>query len=363
MKKTTLIMLGLIILPIIGFGQGIGGTVYPENGSTSFGRNTEINGEGSTVFGADAGGPDLESVNNTFIGRAAGSRNQAKNNVFSGFQAGLYHVNGNNNVYMGYKTGWGSDIDSRPQSSISTDNVFIGSLSGLDIIKSVNNVFIGTNSGRNVISSLGYNTFLGSNSGYGAFGGNNVFLGNRAGYSATGSSNVFIGNYAGYNEPNSNRLSINNNSTTIPLIYGKFKNTQGSEEEENQVGINTISIPAGFTFAVGGKAVCEEVKVALRNSSLIWPDFVFNDEYCLPSLKEVEKHIKEKGHLQNIPSALDVLKDGIFVGEMNAKLLQKIEELTLYALQQQKELEQQKEKNNSLEYRLSKLEFLVLNKK
>lgn len=63
-----------------------------------------------------------------------------------------------------------------------------------------------------------------------------------------------------------------------------------------------------------------------------WSDFVFNDDYDLPTLQEVEKHIREKGHLKNIPSAKEVEENGIQLGEMNAKLLPKIEELTLYIL-------------------------------
>ncbi|WP_369014656.1 hypothetical protein [Flavobacterium anhuiense] len=70
-----------------------------------------------------------------------------------------------------------------------------------------------------------------------------------------------------------------------------------------------------------------------------WSDFVFKEEYKLPTIAEVERHIKEKGHLENIPSEEEVLKNGINLGEMNAKLLQKIEELTLYAIKQNQEIE------------------------
>ncbi len=86
---------------------------------------------------------------------------------------------------------------------------------------------------------------------------------------------------------------------------------------------------------VNGSVHTKEVRVDLTG----WPDYVFEKEYKLPTLKEVEKHIKENGHLQNIPSAEVVEKDGIKLGEMNAKLLQKIEELTLYIIQQNKRIE------------------------
>ncbi|MEW4923127.1 discoidin domain-containing protein [Algibacter sp. 2305UL17-15] len=114
--------------------------------------------------------------------------------------------------------------------------------------------------------------------------------------------------------------------------------------------------PAGYLLAVGGDAIVEEIKVSLVEN---WPDYVFNENYHLPSLKEVENHIQINGHLQNLPTASEVVENGISLGEMNAKLLEKIEELTLYTIQQQKELENQEYKNKTLEERLAKLESLI----
>lgn len=68
----------------------------------------------------------------------------------------------------------------------------------------------------------------------------------------------------------------------------------------------------------------------------------------VPSLKEIENHIKDKRHLSGIPSAAEVKSKGIDLGEMNAKLLQKIEELTLYLIDQNKRLEQQEQKIKKL---------------
>jgi Na+/phosphate symporter len=66
-------------------------------------------------------------------------------------------------------------------------------------------------------------------------------------------------------------------------------------------------------------------------------------------LRDVENHIKEKGHLKDIPSASEVQKNGINLGEMDAKLLQKIEELTLYTIDQQKEIEELKKQNSKID--------------
>ena len=90
-----------------------------------------------------------------------------------------------------------------------------------------------------------------------------------------------------------------------------------------------------------------------------WADFVFHENYNLPTLPEVEHHIKEKGHLKDIPSAKEVKKNGINLGEMDSKLLQKIEELTLYTIEQEKKitkLESLNEKLLELQNRLEKLE-------
>lgn len=104
------------------------------------------------------------------------------------------------------------------------------------------------------------------------------------------------------------------------------------------VGINT-SGTGSHKLAVGGSIGAQEIKVEVGG----WSDFVFEEDYNIPTLEEVEKHIQEKGHLQDIPSAKEVEENGIYLGEMNAKLLQKIEELTLYVIELKKEnIEQQK---------------------
>ncbi|MNR54620.1 hypothetical protein D3C85_1748410 [compost metagenome] len=79
----------------------------------------------------------------------------------------------------------------------------------------------------------------------------------------------------------------------------------------------------------------------------------------MPTLEEVEKQINEKGHLENIPSEKEVVENGLNLGEMNAKLLQKIEELTLYNIQQSKEIQVLKKENKSVSERLAKIEQLL----
>lgn len=80
------------------------------------------------------------------------------------------------------------------------------------------------------------------------------------------------------------------------------------------------------------------MKVQLQTA---WPDYVLASDYKLPTFLEVEKQIKEKGYLQNMPSATTVKENGFEVGEMNRLLLEKVEELTLYTIEQQKQLNKQ----------------------
>lgn len=115
--------------------------------------------------------------------------------------------------------------------------------------------------------------------------------------------------------------------------------------------VNTTSGATGYELAVDGQIICEEVKVQISGS---WPDYVFDEGYKLPTLDEVEKHIEEKGHLPNIPSACEVEDDGLTLGEMQKKLMEKVEELTLYTIQQQKEIEALKKQNEELLKRMEK---------
>ena len=116
-----------------------------------------------------------------------------------------------------------------------------------------------------------------------------------------------------------------------------------------KVSIGTTAAPAGYDLAVGGKIVAEEVVVKLEAN---WPDYVFENDFKLMPLNEVQQYINANKHLPGVPSALEVKENGVAVGEMNAVLLKKIEELTLYVLElkkeneaQQKQLEELKKKH------------------
>jgi len=102
------------------------------------------------------------------------------------------------------------------------------------------------------------------------------------------------------------------------------------------VGIGTVD-PKGYRLAVAGRMIAEEVNVKLQSA---WPDYVFDSDYTVPSLADLNAYIRMNRHLPGVPSAAEVKDKGIDLGAMDAVLLKKIEELTLYVLQQQKEIEE-----------------------
>ena len=104
----------------------------------------------------------------------------------------------------------------------------------------------------------------------------------------------------------------------------------------NNIGIGTTD-PGSFKLAVEGKIGAHEIVVTMDG----WADFVFESNYDLMPLKELETYIQENKHLPEIPTTAEVKKNGISVGEMNAKLLQKVEELTLYVIELQMKNEEQ----------------------
>lgn len=114
-------------------------------------------------------------------------------------------------------------------------------------------------------------------------------------------------------------------------------------EKNGSVGIGTGDTPINPNdlLAVNGLIHAKEVKVDLVG----WPDFVFQNNYKLTSLTILEKEIEKLGHLPNVPSAKEVSENGVNLGEINKILLQKVEELTLYIIQMNKEIEKLKLKN------------------
>jgi hypothetical protein len=123
--------------------------------------------------------------------------------------------------------------------------------------------------------------------------------------------------------------------------------------DNGRVGIGTTNInDANYKLFVETGIRTRKVKVDIST----WADYVFSSSYKLPSLKEVEAFIKKNNHLPDVPSEAEVKKEGLNLGENQALLLKKIEELTLYLIEQNRKIEEQLKINKALNDRLKKLE-------
>jgi len=144
---------------------------------------------------------------------------------------------------------------------------------------------------------------------------------------ANGSSTIYLRN-------KNNSISVTGN--LMRLNAGGFSYINGN------VAIGTMP-KDDYKLAVKGVIRSEEVVVELMTN---WPDYVFDPDYSLPKLKEVKAFVNENGHLPGLPTASQVSETGLGLGEINTKLLEKIEELTLYIIDQEERIQQLEEKLN-----------------
>lgn len=120
---------------------------------------------------------------------------------------------------------------------------------------------------------------------------------------------------------------------------------------DGNVGIGT-SLPQA-KLAVKGDVFAQKIKVTQTG----WADFVFHPDYKLPTLPEIERFIKEHRHLPEVPSEEEVERDGQDIGEINKKLLQKVEELTLYLIEIKKENEDLRKRMETVEVKVDKAQI------
>lgn len=221
------------------------------------------------------------------------------------------------------------------------NNTFVGSYAGYSHSTGTRNVFIGAHAGSPNTSG-NYNTILG----------------NRAGFlNVSGAGNVFLGYYAGGQELGSNKLYIANSNTTTPLIYGDFDASKLTINGKTSIGTSNFPDVIGSTnitnykLYVKGGILTDEVRVRTG-----WADYVFLPQYQLKDLGQVEKYINENGHLPNVPSAKKVEEEGLSLGDIARIQQEKIEELTLYLIDQNKKIELQQRQIDNLKAAMQGLE-------
>jgi hypothetical protein len=154
-------------------------------------------------------------------------------------------------------------------------------------------------------------------------------------YLALSGGNVGIGT----SSVNGYKLAVNGSMLTHNISVGN---------NSNILNINASTI----SFSGDDKTVIESDQIKTGKIVLSvgsFPDYVFDADYNLMPLNKVDEFIKENKHLPNMPSEKEIVTNGMSVGEINVKLVEKIEELTLYILQQEKKINRLIEKVDLLE--------------
>ena len=369
---------------------------------------------GNIVMGVGSGTALTTGQQNIFIGYEAGQKTNTTANLFIGYRAGKNNTTGQFNSFIGVQAGTNNTTGSSNyifgtnagfNNLSGSGNYFFGDQAGLNNTTGGFNVFLGANAGLTNVGGSN-NTLIGFESNVGGANFTNATaIGFRAvvnqsnavvlGGTGVNSVNVGIGNTAptarlhitsGVANSSGLRLENLTSATTPGSSASKFLTVDASgnvilaaysagareavsgfdalwEKKGNLlqsvsgtgvvVGSGITKLPSGYSMYVGQGLLAERVKVAVKNSS-DWSDYVFAPSYKLRSLGEVEAYVKANQHLPGVPSAEQVVKDGVDVVQMNAKLLEKIEELTLYMIDLKKENQQIKAENRQIKQMLQK---------
>lgn len=297
------------------------GRITVTNGSTFLGYVSGLNNSGgdNTGVGTQTLNANTTGFGNSAIGRFALLSNTVGEYNMGIGRAALYsNTTGSNNAGIGAGALFTNQTGS--------DNLAIGA-SAMYLNQSGNS-----------------NVAIGASSLFQVTGSNNIGIGRSTGSNKNGSGNIYIGYTAGSAATltsESNKLYIANTNTTTPTIYGDLS--------ANFISIGNIPVAkrdaiAGSTtygLLVEKGILTEKLKVATL-ASADWADYVFEPGYKLMPLENVEKFVKENKHLPNVPSAEEMSKSGLDVVTSDAKLLEKIEELTLYIIEMNKEIKELK---------------------
>jgi hypothetical protein len=111
--------------------------------------------------------------------------------------------------------------------------------------------------------------------------------------------------------------------------------------------LSDLDIKSSITFKIANNGGVYAKSISVQTTG--WPDYVFKKNYKLPDLNYVKQYIDQNQHLPEIPSARQMEKDGMNVGEMNKLLLKKVEELTLYMIEKDKQINELQKRVSSLE--------------
>jgi trimeric autotransporter adhesin len=366
--------------------------------------NLNTTGNSNLFFGVSAGEQNTTGYGNMFVGSGAGvGSTTGLNNLFLGTTAGRLNGSGNANIFIGSSCGFNSaNVDGNTFMGTSaaynntggTSNSGIGQNAGYTNTTGSQNTFIGYSAGFALPSGT-LNTFIGASSDIGvgapvgitnatAIGGNSrvtasntVVLGQAAttitgtglaaGQSGLKFANLTSGS-ATTSVPGGKVLGVDGTGNVVLVaLSGATTTSVGQPVSDNwkeadgylyNNSTNGVVIKGtgldGNSLIVKGGVLSKEVNVKVEGSES-WPDYVFQPSYKRMSLDEVEKFITVNKHLPNVPSAAEMAITGNNLGKTDVKLLEKVEELTLYLLEMKKTNDAQSAELQSLKNQMNKL--------
>ncbi|HTJ52995.1 MAG TPA: hypothetical protein VL443_26255 [Cyclobacteriaceae bacterium] len=382
-----------------GLSAGNGAAINNFNTSVGYSAGHAVTGTSNTFLGAYAGIINNTGYKNTYVGFGTGRYSTTGwYNVFLGSDAGWNNTNGNNNIFIGRGCAYAN--------TTGYNNVYIGEEAAANNVSGAKNTFLGSGAGASTLVTGSSNVFIGFNAGYNESGSNKLYIANTS----TPTPLIygdFSANQVGINiAPNgTNTLSIGGavyssgnvtavgtvsgatiNGTTVTgttingtnvngtTITGTTISSTGTLSGVNikaggmLVADNTYPTPAAndlvvqghiaigtkfttnpnsYLLAVNGRIGAKDLQI--EGTSSTWSDYAFDDDYKLPTLEEVQMYITKNHHLQGVPSTKEVEEKGYSTNQMISTLLLKVEELTLYAIEQQKKM-------TALEKKLADLE-------
>lgn len=310
----------------------------------------------NTIVGPNAGSNNTSGYYNAFFGAYAGNRNTSGYfNAFVGYYSGHYNTTGNYNTFMGHMSGYSN--------TYGVSNVFMGTYAGQSCTLGSYNVFAGTFAGNlnttgNNLVAIGYqagqrntiginNTFIGAGADASV---SNLINSAAIGYNAR----VSVSNALVLGDPTNTSLNvgIGTDSPRFPLDVQGIINLGGPNGRLKFSSLSNPGLRHGYTDQFltvdeKGETVLARYRIRVETPHQ-WSDRVFASSYRLRSLKQVAQYVQMNQHLPGVPSAQQMTSEGMDATLLASVLLEKIEELTLYVIEQQDQITKQQLQINTL---------------